>query len=94
MHEIGFERMKERFHVSVVAWSGATGHALTNTQDSEAIPKRGAGILTAAVTVKDQARKGTATTNSRVEDRTRQAGIACRAQAPSQDTAGSITTAR
>ena len=56
MHEIGLEGMKERFHVSVVAWSAAAGHALTNTQGSEAIPKGGAGILTASVTVKDQAR--------------------------------------
>jgi hypothetical protein len=48
MHEIGFERMKERFHVSVVPWSAATGQALKNTQDSEAIPKGGAGILAAA----------------------------------------------
>jgi hypothetical protein len=88
MHETGLEGMKERFHVSVVAWSAAAGHALTNTQGSEAIPKGGAGILTASVTVKDQARGGAATTHGRVEDRPRQAGIARRAQAPSQDTPG------
>ena len=35
MHEIGFERMKERFHVSVVPWSVATGHGLTNILDQE-----------------------------------------------------------
>ena len=88
MHEIGFERMKERFHVSVVPWSASTGHALTNTQYSEAIPKRGAGILTAAVAMKDQTRKGAAPPDRGIEDRTGQAGIARCAQAPSQDTAG------
>ena len=82
MHEIGLELMNEGFHVSVVAWSAAAGHALTNTQGSEAIPKGGAGFLTASVTVKDPRKR--AATNGRVEDRTGQADIACRAQAPSR----------
>src|SRR5688572_2843292 len=88
MNEVGLERMKERFHVSVVAWGAAPGHALTNTQDCEAIPKGGAGILTAAVAMKDQPRKGAAPPDRGIEDRTGQAGIARCAQAPSQDTAG------
>ena len=51
MNEVGLERMKERFRERC-RLGAAAGHALTNTQDSEAIPKGGAGILTAAVAMK------------------------------------------
>src|SRR5262245_1335710 len=88
MHEIGFERMKEGFHVSVVAWIAATGHALTNTQGSQAIPKHRAGILTAPIAMKDQARARGTPPDGCIKHRPRQPAIARRAQAPSQDAAG------
>jgi hypothetical protein len=42
MHEISLEGMKERFYVSVVTWRAAAGHALTNTQGSEARSRKAA----------------------------------------------------
>ena len=52
---LGFQRVKERFHVGVLIGRAPTRHALRDAALDQAIAERRAQKLTAAVTVKDEA---------------------------------------
>ena len=55
MDQIRLERVKERLDVGVLAGRPASGHALAHAAGGQALTKRRAEILAAAIAVKDHA---------------------------------------
>src|SRR3989475_6135624 len=88
--DLGLQRMKERFHVCVVAGGPPARGTLADAQSAESIAKRVAGILAASIAMENQSSTGMPTTHGRIEDSARQAGIAGAAEPPSEHPTGAL----
>src|SRR6266849_3176540 len=88
--DLGLQRMKERFHVGVVAGGPPARRTLADAQRAESIAKRVAGILAAAIAMENQSSTGVPTTHGRIEDSARQASIAGAAEPPSEHPTGAL----
>src|SRR5438093_7350578 len=69
--DFGLQRMKERFHVCVVAGGPPARGTLADAQGAESIAKRVAGIFAASIAMENQSRTGMPTTHRCIEDSAR-----------------------
>src|SRR5437762_11051077 len=84
VHEVGFERVKKRLHVRVLAGRAATRHALTDPARDQPLPEWRSQILAAAITVKDEPDRGTAPAERRIDHRPRQVRVTGGPEPPGQ----------